>query len=426
VARQAAAQDDQSELTFPVGGLELAHPSLMGRPDTSPVAENVRFFEPLTGRGRGGSRPGIDKFIASQVSGENVIQHITSIVTVDGEMLDYSFDGPNQEFPGIYAGIGFIDFGISLIPPFDFPDIPDDGNGETFEGASGYSPKPADKKTRIILSVDPQVLTISSVSLLTVQLLDGDGNPYNLPDKTYLLYTDPPGEVGDGNEATALSSPQVTLSATSPKKIYYRATVKSLTGSIVARSNTVWVRFEKGVTTVAWNNPSAITAGDALSATQLNAIAGVAGIGTIDGTYVYTPPAGTILSVGADQPLSVQFTPDNTESYTTPAAKVVLITVLPSGGGAGPTLQGNGTVASHSGGGTAVSGDIVDGEMTTIGSGVTATKDPGTDTLPDDSDTPVTVPSDSLTVSDEIGVGSSASWRYHYGTAAWYYYLAPF
>jgi len=54
---------------------------------------------------------------------------------------------------------------------------------------------------------------------------------------------------------------------------------------------------------ITWNNPSAITYGTPLSATQLNATANVAG------TFVYTPAAGTILNAGANQILTVNFTP---------------------------------------------------------------------------------------------------------------------
>ena len=45
-------------------------------------------------------------------------------------------------------------------------------------------------------------------------------------------------------------------------------------------------------TTLAWPTPAAITFGTPLSGTQLNAAAGV------PGTYIYSPPAGTVLSAG--------------------------------------------------------------------------------------------------------------------------------
>jgi Bacterial Ig-like domain (group 3) len=59
----------------------------------------------------------------------------------------------------------------------------------------------------------------------------------------------------------------------------------------LATSNAQTV-FVGGTPTLAWATPSAIAYGTALSSTQLNASA------NIPGTYVYSPPAGTLLSAG--------------------------------------------------------------------------------------------------------------------------------
>ena len=72
-----------------------------------------------------------------------------------------------------------------------------------------------------------------------------------------------------------------------------------------------------------WNNPADITFGTALSSTQLNATA------TIPGTFTYTPPAGTVLSVGNDQPLTVNFFPSNTATYTNATRTVLLKVATP-------------------------------------------------------------------------------------------------
>ena len=45
------------------------------------------------------------------------------------------------------------------------------------------------------------------------------------------------------------------------------------------------------------------------------------------GTFVYTPPAGTVLPVGAGQTLSVAFTPTDGVNFTT-ATKSVSIDVI--------------------------------------------------------------------------------------------------
>jgi hypothetical protein len=74
--------------------------------------------------------------------------------------------------------------------------------------------------------------------------------------------------------------------------------------------------------TITWATPANITYGTPLSAAQLNATA------SVPGTFTYTPPAGTVLGVGAGQSLSVAFTPTDVTNYTT-ATATVLITVGP-------------------------------------------------------------------------------------------------
>ena len=69
---------------------------------------------------------------------------------------------------------------------------------------------------------------------------------------------------------------------------------------------------------ITWPKPAAITYGTALSATQLDATASVAG------TFSYTPAAGTVLAAGS-QTLSVTFTPTDTADYTTAIATATLM-----------------------------------------------------------------------------------------------------
>jgi hypothetical protein len=75
--------------------------------------------------------------------------------------------------------------------------------------------------------------------------------------------------------------------------------------------------INKAMPTVTWPTPAAISYGTALSATQLNATA------STPGTFIYTPPAGTVLTAGLHT-LSVTFTPTDTTDYTTASATVNL------------------------------------------------------------------------------------------------------
>ena len=85
-------------------------------------------------------------------------------------------------------------------------------------------------------------------------------------------------------------------------------------------SKDVTINVQKATPTITWSSPVNITYGTALSGTQLNAVA------SVPGTFVYTPAEGTVLSAGT-QTLHVDFTPDDTEKYTT-ASKDVTINVL--------------------------------------------------------------------------------------------------
>jgi hypothetical protein len=88
---------------------------------------------------------------------------------------------------------------------------------------------------------------------------------------------------------------------------------------------------------IIWGNPKAIISGTPLSDTQLDArafasVAGVVLLGMpIPGTFTYTPPQGTKLSVGNNQTLRVSFAPTDTTDYTS-ASATVFIDVLPAPG----------------------------------------------------------------------------------------------
>ena len=93
--------------------------------------------------------------------------------------------------------------------------------------------------------------------------------------------------------------------------VNYNAASKTVKINVMAKKDPI----------ITWANPSDIISGTALSATQLNATADVAG------TFVYTPAIGTVLNVGANQNLKVDFTPTDAVNYNT-ATKTVQINVL--------------------------------------------------------------------------------------------------
>src|SRR5262249_46843503 len=85
--------------------------------------------------------------------------------------------------------------------------------------------------------------------------------------------------------------------------------------------------------TITWNNPSPIAYFTPLGSKQLNAVANVAGANGFG--FVYSPAAGTLLSVGT-RTLSVTFTPADSTNYKTATATVQVVVL-----GSGVTVVGN-------------------------------------------------------------------------------------
>jgi hypothetical protein len=146
-------------------------------------------------------------------------------------------------------------------------------------------------------------------------------------------------------------------------------------GNYTLTQNLGTLTITQTTTTLTWATPAAITYGTSLSATQLNATSG-----GIAGTFVYTPPAGTVLPVGS-QTLSVVFTPTDSADYSDATDTVTLtvnkapLTVTPNAaskvyGTANPAFTGSvtGLVA-----GDTITATYASGATTTTGVGVYST-----------------------------------------------------
>src|SRR4029450_50113 len=132
---------------------------------------------------------------------------------------------------------------------------------------------------------------------------------------------------------TALSATQLNASANVPGTFVYAPVAGTVlnagTGQTLSVTFTptdaanysiatasVQINVLKGTPTITWPTPADIVYGTALSATQLNATANVAG------TFVYAPVAGTVLNAGSGQTLSVTFTPTDAVNYSSATASV--------------------------------------------------------------------------------------------------------
>lgn len=73
--------DDQIlPIDFPTYGVDMSLGLSEQRPQTCAVGTNVRLYEPVSLRSRGGSRPGTIQYIPGQVSGTHLIQMLNTVV----------------------------------------------------------------------------------------------------------------------------------------------------------------------------------------------------------------------------------------------------------------------------------------------------------------------------------------------------------
>jgi hypothetical protein len=94
-------------------------------------------------------------------------------------------------------------------------------------------------------------------------------------------------------------------------------------GKVQSETATNSIMVNKAMPTLAWNTPAAVSAGTALSATQLDATATFGGA-SVPGTFAYAPAAGTVMSTAGSQTLSVAFTPADGADFNSASATVSL------------------------------------------------------------------------------------------------------
>ena len=70
------------ELRFPFKGYHKGASASTQLPNTSPELQNVRSFDSLDNRGRGGQRPGVDKWSTVLVSNSDLASPIVEMVQV--------------------------------------------------------------------------------------------------------------------------------------------------------------------------------------------------------------------------------------------------------------------------------------------------------------------------------------------------------
>jgi hypothetical protein len=179
----------------------------------------------------------------------------------------------------------------------------------------------------VVPTAGPQTLSVTftptdssdySTAMATVQLTVNKATATVTLGSLSQIYT------GSPLAATATTTPSgltVTFtyngSSTVPTAAGSYTVVGTISDSNYQGSSNNTLVIGKATPAISWAAPAAIAYGTALSAAQLDASS------TVAGTFVYSPPAGTALTVGS-QTLSVTFTPTDSTDYNTATSTVQL------------------------------------------------------------------------------------------------------
>lgn len=170
-------------LEFPEGGVDQLREFQEQEPGTTPRAENVRFLNADTLRSRGGSRPGLIRYVPDRIPADTtlslVIQHLNVIVDPQAEALQQTFVTPGDDWvadplnPGFYVPPGGWGYQPNPNAPPPVPPSPPAGFFvQKIFGNTGVGSTPTDLD--LTLSSAPTVGSVIAVWAYTQQNSTGD------------------------------------------------------------------------------------------------------------------------------------------------------------------------------------------------------------------------------------------------------------
>jgi len=166
-----------------------------------------------------------------------------------------------------------------------------------------------------VIQTSANPITFGQSETFTAVVTGSDGNPLSGGTAAFTV---------DG--ASIGSAPVVNGSASVTDATLTGGThqvVLTYTNATQTLTNTITLTVNKASPTLTWATPAPIYTSTALSATQLDATATGVTAATLPGTFVYTPAAGTKLTVGPHS-LSTTFTPTDATDYATAVDQVTI------------------------------------------------------------------------------------------------------
>ena len=193
-------------------------------------------------------------------------------------------------------------------------------SGTTSDGLTVQSATVVQDSTSTAVSVAPSSVNYNSESAALFSATVATGNGEAVPDGESVTVNVGSAQCtatlasGSGSCSIADNALPASASAYTVTAAYSGDTNLKASGAAATTGLTV----NPATPSISWANPADITYGTPLSAVQLDATSPVAG------AFTYSPPAGTVLTVGYAETLSVSFLPTDTTDYTTAAAAASL------------------------------------------------------------------------------------------------------
>lgn len=178
--------------------------------------------------------------------------------------------------------------------------------GDSAETPTGISVSPAS----VVFTQANQTVTLSALVTATVNgLVDGGTVTFVVSGLGNPVTSSP---ASGGNVTARFTVPAATAAGNYSIQAIYSGT----SNFAPSTDATQVLSVSKATPPIAWNNPNSLASGTPLGPTQLDATA------SVPGTFVYNPPAGTVLPSGTMQTLNVAFTPTDATDYNAANASV--------------------------------------------------------------------------------------------------------